>query len=106
MMRALGLGQLPRALNVLDHLEKMHPIRRKYWYLGVLGVEPNHQNHGIGGKLIQPVLALCNDNDLGAYLETATESNLRFYALHGFKVMHEFRLQNGPGVWGLWRDPI
>jgi GNAT superfamily N-acetyltransferase len=105
MAGALGLARLPRALSVLDHLEKMHPLRRKYWYLGVLGVEPDHQNRGIGSRLIQPVLAVCNDNGLGAYLETATESNLRFYAEHGFKVMHEFRIPNGPGVWGLWRDP-
>ena len=105
MTRALGLWKVPNALGVLNHLEKMHPIDRKYWYLGVLGVEPSRQRNGIGNALIQPVLGLCNEDGVGAYLETGTESNLAFYATHGFKAMHESRIPNGPRVWGLWRDP-
>ncbi len=106
MLHALGIRRLPRALNVLDHLERMLPVNQKYWYLGVLGVEPDRQRHGIGSRLMQPALAACDEHHLGAYLETGTESNLRFYAVHGFQVMHEFRLPNGPKVWGLWREPV
>lgn len=104
MARVLGLRRLPNAWRVLSHLDSMHPVQRKYWYLGVLGVEPARQRRGIGGTLMQPVLKLCDADQVGAYLETAEESNLLFYAAHGFRVMRESRIPDGPHVWHLWRE--
>lgn len=105
MIRVFGLRRVLNALRVLNHVDSMHPVKQKYWYLGVLGVEPAQQRKGIGGTLIQPVLKTCDTDRIGAYLETAEESNLPFYAAHGFGVMRESRIPDGPSVWHLWRAP-
>jgi hypothetical protein len=52
MAAATGLTALPSALHVLDHLEQMHPAGRTFWYLGVLGVEPD--------KLLKTGLDACD----------------------------------------------
>jgi hypothetical protein len=57
-------------------------------------------------NLIRPILSCCDDQGLGAYLETGTESNLPFYSKHGFTVMRESRIKNGPRLWHLWREPL
>jgi GNAT superfamily N-acetyltransferase len=105
MTRALGFRNVPRALRVLDHLDRMHPSGRTFWYLAVLGVAPRRQGEGIGRALIQPILRVCDRAGIGAWLETGTERNLSFYAGCGFRVLRESRIPNGPLVWGLWRDP-
>ena len=38
-------------------------------------------------------------------VESSKESNIDFYARHGFRVTGEFRLLRGPTVWRMWRDP-
>jgi GNAT superfamily N-acetyltransferase len=102
---ALGLMRVPRALRVLGHLDRVHPFARPHWYLGVLGVEPALQRRGMGHALLAPVLAVCDCDRLGVYLETGNEANLAFYARDGFTVLHEHRLLDGPRFWGLWREP-
>jgi ribosomal protein S18 acetylase RimI-like enzyme len=66
-----------------------------HWYLIVLGVEPAHQGQGIGGRLLQPVLARADAAGLPCYLETETAAALRFYQRHGFAVLAE---RDVPGV--------
>jgi GNAT superfamily N-acetyltransferase len=97
---------ISRALRVLNHLDETCPRQGMFWYLGVLGVEPIRQRHGLGSNLIRPILSCCDDQGLGAYLETGTESNLPFYSKHGFTVMRESRIKNGPRLWHLWREPL
>jgi GNAT superfamily N-acetyltransferase len=95
-----------RALTVLSVLEAACPPRGHYWYLGALGVVPPHQGRGIGTRLLERGLALCDEAHAGAYLETASELNLPYYARHGFSVRSEFTLRDGPRIWTLWRDPL
>ena len=106
MWHALGSRRLPNALRVLGYLETLHPAGRKFWYLGLVGVEPSRQKSGLGSALMQPVIGICDDTGVGAYLETGTESNLAFYARHGFSTLQESRIPDGPRVWCLWRDPV
>jgi ribosomal protein S18 acetylase RimI-like enzyme len=100
-------GVLPRAPQVLrglGEIEERHPERR-HLYLAVLGVEPDRQGQGVGSELLRPGLELCDRERLPAYLETARERNVDFYARHGFRVDHEVRLPGGPPVWLMWREP-
>jgi ribosomal protein S18 acetylase RimI-like enzyme len=106
----LGLARtvgryLPRALSAVKALEKHHPDESTHWYLEALGVRPGHQGQGIGSRLLEPVLARCDTDQLPAYLETAVERNLRFYQRLGFHVREEFDLGSGPHVWTMWRKP-
>jgi ribosomal protein S18 acetylase RimI-like enzyme len=61
----------------------------KHWYLWALGVDPAYQGHGIGGMLIQPLMARAEADGLACYLETSTEKNVAFYSKRGFTVVNE-----------------
>lgn len=57
-----------------------------HYYLGVIGTEPGLHGRGIGSQLLD---AFCTASardpaSSGVYLETAQESNLRFYERAGF----------------------
>ena len=105
MMLATGVQNLPGALRVLTHLEKMHPVGRRFWYLGVLGVEPDRQGSGVGSALLATGLRICDHDKVGTYLETAEPRNLPFYAKFGFDVLSATELREGPLVWSVWREP-
>ncbi|MFC7626410.1 GNAT family N-acetyltransferase [Paraburkholderia humisilvae] len=99
------MNRFPAANRVLDHLDDMHPTNRKFWYLGVLGVEPVRQHQGLGSELLRDGLHMCDQDRIAAYLETGEPSTLPFYAHFGFSVLRESRLPDGPTIWALWRDP-
>ncbi len=42
---------------------------------------------------------------VGAFLESSKESNIAFYARHGFRVLEPIELLRGPTLWKMWRDP-
>jgi len=103
-MRLLG-RQLPFALRGLTFMESHHPKEPAY-YLQVLGTQPESQGKGMGSAMLQPVLARCDREGIGAYLESSKETNVPFYSRHGFKVTEEVRLPaGGPPVWLMWREP-
>ena len=56
--------------------------------------------------MMQPVLHMCDRDNLGAYLETAKSENLPFYERHGFKVTGTIGVGQDPiTVWLMWRNP-
>lgn len=85
-------------------IDAQHPPEPHY-YLAILGTEPEAQGRGVGSALLAPVLDDCDRNEIPAYLESSKESNLAFYARHGFRVTGEIDLPEGPHVWLMWRDP-
>jgi ribosomal protein S18 acetylase RimI-like enzyme len=104
-----GLGEFRRFLAWSGAMEKLHKrdVPPRHWYLMVLGVDPERQGRGLGGKVIQPVLARADSQRLPCYLETAKEINLSFYRKHGFEVVAQFDLPGGgPPIWTMKREPI
>ena len=101
---ALG-WRLGRVLRGLSLVERRHPDTPPHFYLATLGTDPAHQGEGIGSALIAPVLELCDQEGMGAYLESSKERNIAFYARHGFRVSEEVRMPHGPPVWLMWREP-
>jgi GNAT superfamily N-acetyltransferase len=99
------LGRMPMVAGGLLGMERRHPSEPAHWYLAVLGTEPAAQGHGLGSAALAPVLAQCDVDGLGAYLESSKERNIDFYARHGFRVTAELRLPRGPRIWPMWRDP-
>jgi GNAT superfamily N-acetyltransferase len=95
---------LGRAIRGVELIEEAHP-REPHYYLAVLGTDPDAQGRGIGSALIQPVLEMCDRDEVPAYLESSKERNIDFYARHGFRVTGELHLPDGPPVWPMWRDP-
>jgi ribosomal protein S18 acetylase RimI-like enzyme len=103
LVRLVGFGLFTRLRGLME-AERHHPTV-PHWYLGVLGVEPEAQGTGTGSELLRPVLERCDAEGMGAYLESSKESNLAFYARHGFEVTERIPLGPGPDIWGMWRNP-
>lgn len=91
-------------LRFLQEVEAAHPTE-PHRYLEVVGTDPAHQGEGHGSALIAPVLARCDEEGLGAYLESSKEANLAYYARFGFSVVRELRPGGAVPLWAMWRDP-
>jgi GNAT superfamily N-acetyltransferase len=99
------IARLPLVTAGWLALERKHPAKPLHYYLAVLGTDPGHQGEGLGSALLAPVLTRCDEDGVGAYLESSKERNVDFYARHGFRVVEEVRLLIGPPMWKMWRDP-
>jgi ribosomal protein S18 acetylase RimI-like enzyme len=87
-------------------LERKHPPSPPHFYLASVGVTPQAQGQGLGSRLLAPVLEICDSDGIPAYLESSKESNIAFYARHGFRVTAELKLsRRGPTMWPMWREP-
>lgn len=103
MLRAIG-PRLPRALRGLGVMEKAHP-HEPHWYLAILGTDPPQQGKGVGAAVMAPVLARCDGEGFGAYLESSKPENVPYYERFGFRVTGQIDLPDGPPLWPMWRDP-
>jgi GNAT superfamily N-acetyltransferase len=97
--------RLPRGLRLMNAMEREHP-RTPHWYLAILGTDPRAQGKGTGSALVRHILDRCDNDGLGAYLESSKESNIPYYERFGFRVTGEVTMGNGgPTLWPMWRDP-
>lgn len=104
----LGLPSFLRFMKVMDVFDKLHErdMHGPHWYLMILGVDPPRQGQGVGGSLIQPVLARADEAGLPCYLETQKTINVPFYQRHGFDVAVEDDIAGGgPHYWTMKRLP-
>jgi len=99
-------ARIPRVSRGLLQAERLHPPAPPHFYLASLGVTPDAQGKGLGSRLLQPVLEVCDTDRVPAYLESSKESNISFYARHGFRVTREISLPRGPTVYAMWREPL
>lgn len=104
ILRGIGPRTL-KALRGLARIEHAHSRHPAHYYLAVLGTLPAQQGKGVGSALLDPVLARCDADGLGAYLESSKQDNIPFYRRHGFEVVDEVAFPEGPTVWPMWREP-
>jgi GNAT superfamily N-acetyltransferase len=76
------------------------------FYLKVLGTLPTRQGLGIGGRLLRHIIDRCDARGIPAYLESSNIRNLTLYERHGFRVVDEVVVPDGPVIWSMWRDPM
>jgi len=100
-----GFGPIARYLAVMKELEAKHP-REDHWHLATLGVEPDRQGQGIGGRLVSSVLERAEAEGTTVYLETNKTRNVVFYRKHGFRVNEHFNCHGGrgPETWTMIRQ--
>ena len=77
-IHALAADAGARYERLWDWVEERMP-QEPLWYLDQLGVDPARQGEGLGKALVQFGLARAAEAGLPAFLETATERNVRFY---------------------------
>jgi ribosomal protein S18 acetylase RimI-like enzyme len=105
MMRVFG-RRMQLALRYLLRVEHKHPGKPPHWYLEVIGTVPDRQGQGLGSAVMRPILALCDRDGVGAYLESSSERNRALYERHGFRVTDTFAMPGGgPTIRCMWRNP-
>ncbi len=103
-LKAQSRQEFLEAMAYMDEIHKS-AVPGSHWYLWALGVEPGCQGQGIGGRLLQPVLAQAGNDGLPCYLETHAERNVAFYQRWGFAVLND-ELMPGRGgrMWAMLRE--
>ena len=81
-----------------------HPAE-PYWYLALIGVEPNARGKGLGEALMRRAVARCDEEQAPAYLESSNPRNISLYERHGFEVMGEVQVGLAPLVTPMLRRP-
>jgi GNAT superfamily N-acetyltransferase len=86
---------------------RLHPTY-PHWYLVTMGVDPAAQRTGLGGRLLEPVLAIADRDRVDCYLETADPQNVEYYVRHGFAVENNSLqvVPGGPAHVAMRRRPI
>ncbi|MFC1950872.1 GNAT family N-acetyltransferase [Chloroflexota bacterium] len=100
LWKALRCGVIPLIFRVGPRLmKKMNAVDgygervrkrlapSRYWYLAILGVDPDHQGKGHASELMKPMLKRIDGEGLPCYLETDTEKNISMYQHFGFKLL-------------------
>jgi len=101
-----GWSRFIRLVRLRGVMDAHHPMDRPHDYLWFLGVTPEAQGHGVGSRLIKSRLDALDAKGRPAFLETATEANVRLYSRHGFEVIGEYDAPpDGPKNWAMWREP-
>ena len=83
------LGRLSQLQHHYEALERRAATGPRYWHVHMMGVRPDLQGKGIGGALLDDVLATTQDSALPIVLTTHKEINVRFYRRAGFEVAFE-----------------
>ncbi len=91
-------------LTAYETICEEHEPREAHYYLGVIGVHPSLQGQGAGRALLEAFCApsRTDPKSCGVFLETASESSLRFYYRNGFDLHGAGRLDATP-LWCLYQ---
>ena len=105
MIDVVGFSRMGHVSRVLDAIDADRPPEPR-WLLTLVGVLADARSRGVGSALLEPILSQCDSEGALVALETARESNLRFYERLGFEVRAERALdEGGPRSWTLVREP-
>jgi len=100
----LGEEVAMRKFLALGPLLEAHPPA-PHWYLAFVGTRPDARGVGMGSALIAAITSRCDDEGIPAYLESSDPVNVPLYESHGFRVVGEVGIPDGPTVPLMWREP-
>ncbi|MCC6418574.1 MAG: GNAT family N-acetyltransferase [Gemmataceae bacterium] len=89
-------------MEVLDRMSGYHPAG-PHWYLPLIGVDPAHRGRGVGSRLLQHALNVCDQDGTPAYLESSNRANIPLYERHGFEVVGTIRVGTCPPLFPMVR---
>lgn len=89
---------------VVEAMDSHHPAE-PHWYLPIIGTRPDMQGRGFGAALIAPVLEICDQTGVPAYLEATTECSRALYARLGFEPTGRIQVADCPPLTAMVRKP-
>ena len=104
MMRTADAATAIDGPQLMQQMANYHP-REPHWYLPLLGVDPAHQNKGVGGALLRHVTDRCDRDGALAYLESSNPRNIPLYERHGFEVVGRAQSGQSPVITPMLRKP-
>jgi GNAT superfamily N-acetyltransferase len=105
-IRAFG-RRLGVAASFMTTAVRVHPHEQPHWYLAFIGVEPSLTGRGVGAALLRSRLERCDQEGVGAYLESSNPENVPLYEHFGFAVTGALDLPDGaPVVAAMWRAAV
>ena len=89
----------------LDELFEKHHPEGPHWHLAFLAVHPDHQEHGLGSRLMRRTHDELDASGVPAYLEATNQNNVRLYRRSGYADMDPFEmyLPDGTPFFRMWR---
>ena len=91
ILSCVGLNNIMKAMNRESKIKEIQPKELMY-YLWFIGVDPRHQNSGIGTELLEDLIEDSKRRERPIYLETSTLKNLPWYKKFGFDIYNELDL--------------
>ena len=98
MVEALAPDRLEVMGEVLEKMDSFHPLDDDCWYLAFIGVDPGHQNKGLGSALMKHMTAQLDEHNRLGYLESSNPMNVSLYQRHGFEIVGEIQAGGSPAV--------
>jgi ribosomal protein S18 acetylase RimI-like enzyme len=96
-------GSFAHRWHLLDGLMTRHHLTGPHHYLFAIGVHPDHQNTGLGGRLLG--YGHQRLDGLPAYLEATSHDSRRLYRRHGYADLGRIDLPDGPTLWRMSHTP-
>jgi ribosomal protein S18 acetylase RimI-like enzyme len=87
MVRIMGMA-LPRMLKLIG-ARANHDPRERHWHVGPIGVHPDVQGRGVGKALLTSFLAMADQHESPAFLESDVDKNVALYERFGFVTVGE-----------------
>ena len=103
-LEATAAEDAGRLFELMEIFDQHHP-EGTYRVLQLLAVEPQLQSRGIGSALMTPGLARSDREQVPTYLEATSRRSIPFYERHGFEVIGEIEVPDGPTLFAMWREP-
>ena len=88
----MGTKSLEIYQSIVDFmsLKAEDVVGKDFWYLSIVGLDPEFQNKGLGRSLLTPVLKKTDARNVPTFLETFTPKNISFYNRIGYKTAASF----------------
>lgn len=102
----MGLGAMTRFFRFAALGDQLHrqSVSTPHWWLFLIGVDPSHQQQGLGRALLEPMLARADGEAVPCYLETTNGRNLAYYQRFGFAVTGQAQARaSSLTVWSMLR---
>lgn len=102
--RSVPVDDLADVFAVFEQMGEAHP-QEPHWYLPLIGTDPTQQGRGHGSALLRHALAICDADQVPAYLEATSPRNVTLYQRYGFEITGTIQAGDSPTITPMVRRP-